>query len=115
MKAIHAARWDLAAIALVAALFSPLAAAQGNPNKVGALLSASGGAAPYGRSALIGARMAVNEINESGGVLGRPLELITADDQSDATAALNEALRLTQREKIQYMIGPQTSQLAIAV
>jgi branched-chain amino acid transport system substrate-binding protein len=91
------------------------AQAPGERIKIGALLSATGPAAAFGTSSLIGARMAVAEINESGGILGRQVELVSADDQGDNATALAEAIRLTQREKIDYMIGPQLSTEAIAI
>jgi branched-chain amino acid transport system substrate-binding protein len=104
----------LAAAVIAGAVAAGAAQAQ-ERIRVGTMLSQSGAGAAAGQSALIGVRMAVDEINKSGGVLGRQIELVGADDQSDATVALNEAIRLTTRERIHYMVGPQLSQVAIAI
>ena len=58
--------------------------------------------------------MAVAEINAKGGVNGRMLELVIADDQSDPTAAVNEARRLANSEKVDVVFGPMSSQLTLA-
>ena len=102
------------AIAISASAFIGTVQAQ-EKIKIGTLLSASGPAAAAGRGAAIGVRIAVDEINASGGILGRQLEIVTADDQGDTTAGLNEALRLTTVNKIDFMVGPQISQVAIAI
>jgi ABC-type branched-subunit amino acid transport system substrate-binding protein len=90
-------------------------AQSGEPIKVGALLSLTGGGSVSGTSAIVGLQMRVKEINDAGGLLGRRIDVIQADDRSDPTAAVGEALRLVRQEKITFMIGPQASQHAIAI
>ena len=53
-----------------------------NPYKLGAALALSGDAAVWGEAALNGAKLAVNEINNDGGINGRPIELIVEDMKS---------------------------------
>jgi branched-chain amino acid transport system substrate-binding protein len=116
MRFIHIRRSSaLAAAAMLLAAGLGQGALAQEKIRIGTMLSQSGAGAAAGRSALIGVRIAVDEINKSGGVLGRQLELVQADDQSDATVASSEAIRLTSREKIDYMVGPQISQVAIAI
>jgi ABC-type branched-subunit amino acid transport system substrate-binding protein len=79
------------------------------------LLSQTGFAAAAGRGATIGIKIAVDEINASGGLLGRQIELVPADDQGDTNAGLSEALRLTTVTKVDFLLGPQLSQVAIAI
>src|SRR5215813_8402402 len=55
---------------------------QAKPYKVGSLQPLSGAAAAGGKTALVGVQMAVDRINASGGINGRPVELIVADDES---------------------------------
>src|SRR5258708_4323453 len=94
----------LAALALAA----PGARAQsGQAIKVGELLSLTGGGAFQSASAKVGAEMARQEINKSGGLLGRQISFAPADDATDPTQALSEAIRLVQGEKIDFMLGPQ--------
>jgi branched-chain amino acid transport system substrate-binding protein len=106
------------AVAAVAAALAALAcgpaAAQNTHLKVGQLTSLTGSAAGLGLAANIGARMAVKEINDRGGIMGRPIDLVVGDDQSDPTAAVNEARRLLESEKVEVLIGPQLSNLALA-
>src|SRR5205814_1913966 len=52
------------------------------PYRIGTLQPLSGGAAIIGKTALVGAQMAVDRINKAGGVNGRPIELIVADYES---------------------------------
>ncbi len=61
---------------------------QAKPYKIGTLQPLSGTAAAGGKTALVGVQMAVDRINKSGGVNGRPIELIVADyeDKIDAHA-----------------------------
>src|SRR5690349_2535406 len=52
------------------------------PYRIGTEQPLTGVAALGGKTALIGLQMAVDRINKSGGILGRPVELITGDDES---------------------------------
>ncbi len=52
---------------------------QAKPYKIGTLQPLSGAAAAGGKTALVGTQMAVDRINKSGGINGRPIELIVAD------------------------------------
>jgi len=52
---------------------------QAKPYKIGSLQPLSGTAAAGGKTALVGVEMAVDRINKSGGVNGRPIELLVAD------------------------------------
>ena len=80
----------VSALALAAAT-GPLAAQEGEPIKVAALYSLTGGLSSLDGPSLKGAELHVAQINEAGGVLGRPLELEVFDTRTDqqvtATAA----------------------------
>jgi len=84
------------------------------PVRVGLLLSFSGAIAETGFMARLGANIAAREINAAGGLLGRPIQLVEADDQSNPTNTVTEARRLVQREKVDVVIGPIASQLVLA-
>jgi branched-chain amino acid transport system substrate-binding protein len=85
------------------------------PIKIAALLGFSGPASLQATSSWIALRMGVKEINDAGGLLGRRVELIQSDDQFQPAQAVNEARRLTQQEKVNFVFGPMASSLALAV
>jgi branched-chain amino acid transport system substrate-binding protein len=97
--------------ALVTAVFSVPALAQApaqpsvQPIRIGLIVPLSGGSADMGNSARIGAQVAVSEINEVGGYLGRPLELLIRDDQADNDTGLKWAQELVLKDKVTATIG----------
>src|SRR5262249_3893831 len=76
-----AAAGALGATMLVPAPWQP-AFGQAKPYKIGTEQPLSGAGAAGGKTALVGVQMAVDRINKSGGINGRPIELIVADDES---------------------------------
>lgn len=62
-----------------------------------------------------GARMAVSEINQSGGLLGKNLFLIPADDASATEFAIEKSKELIGKYKVKYIIGPTSSSRFIEV
>lgn len=85
------------------------------PIRIGALHSLSGTMA-ISESALVDAlRLAVEEINADGGLLGRPVELIVADGRSDWGTFASEAERLIGEEKVSALFGCWTSACRKAV
>jgi len=54
-------------------------------------------------------KIAVDEINASGGILGRKIELLTRDTAGDPTKAVNFAQQLAFSDKVQFVIGPVNS------
>lgn len=68
--------------------------------KVGFFSPQSGFASSDGIAALHGAQLAVQFINEDGGVLGKQLELVNYDDASDPKQAANVAQKLTQSDQV---------------
>lgn len=68
------------------------APADGDPIKVGVVLSLSGPAASFGEPEANAAEVVAKKINDEGGINGRPLEVIIEDEQTDPT----ESARLTQ-------------------
>src|SRR5947207_11557661 len=103
----------LATVALsVVALAATAASAQ--PIKLGELNSYKTFPAflePYKK----GMELAVEEINHSGGVLGRSLELVTRDDNGNAGDAVRVAEELLAREKVDVLMGTFSSAVGLAV
>lgn len=81
--------------------------------KVGANLELTGNSASYGTSAKNGIEMAVKEINDGGGLLGKKIEISYGDNRSEATEAANAMQKLLD-DDVSFIIGPDTSSGAIA-
>jgi branched-chain amino acid transport system substrate-binding protein len=73
---------------------TPAAAPAGDPIVLGAAVHQSDWMAAYDLPPLEGARLAVEQINANGGVLGRPLELIDGDGRTDPATVGNVAIEL---------------------
>lgn len=85
------------------------------PIKIGALFSVTGPASFLGEPERNSAQMVVDEINRTGGVKGRKLELITYDTGGDATKAVQLANRLIKNDRVVAIIGPSTTGDTMAV
>ena len=85
------------------------------PIKIGALFAVTGPASFLGEPERNTAQMVIDEINKSGGVKGRTLQLITYDTQGDATKAVQAATRLIKEDKVVAIIGPSTTGDSMAV
>jgi branched-chain amino acid transport system substrate-binding protein len=82
--------------------------------RVGFIGGLSGRVADLGIGGRNGAILAVEQRNRSGGINGRPIELIAEDDQQDTEIAKQAVARLLARQ-VEVIIGPMTSAMAIAV
>lgn len=104
--------------ALAAQPAQPAQSAQSDdakPIRIGGLFAESGPSAFVGTATRLVAELAFKEINESGGVLGRKLELVRLDDQSDPNAALRLARQLVEQEQVLAIIGPTRTDSGLAV
>lgn len=77
----------------------------GETIKIGYFGPLTGGTAQAGQAALNGAQIAVNELNEAGGVLGRQLEIVSYDDKSSPEEAVKAATKLVQVDKVNAIFG----------
>ena len=91
---------------------SALAAA---PIKIGALFAVTGPASFLGEPERNTAQMVVDQINASGGIRGRKLQLVAYDTQGDATKAVQAANRLIKEDQVVAIIGPSTTGDTMAV
>ena len=101
-----------AALSLGAAL---PAVAQEDPIKIGLVAALSGQSAKSGEAITRGITLALDKINSEGGVLGRPLELVSRDDESNPGKGLIAARELVQREGVAAMIGGLDTPVSLAI
>lgn len=108
---------SLLALAFVAGgFFFPGAVdAQKKPILVGFPMFLTGGGALFGEPSKIGAEMAVKEINEKGGILGRPVELLVRDCKSSPDEATRVARELILKEKVEFLVGGLTASQGLAL
>jgi len=84
--------------------------------KIGLDNPLTGTFAALGKNELIGAQLAVEQINGKGGIDGRQVELLVEDSTSGDTAtAVQKALKLIDRDKVDFLIGNINSALAQAM
>jgi branched-chain amino acid transport system substrate-binding protein len=104
--------YGMRALVVVAALAAApsLALAQGKEIKVGVIYDYTGPFAAGGsQAAALGTKIAIDMINERGGVEGYKIVPIYADAQSKAEVAINEATRLLDQEKVDLIMGVYSS------
>ena len=87
---------------------------QAKPYKVGVLQPLSGAGAAGGKTALVGTEMAVERINKSGGVNGRPIELVVADYESKPDVGRRKAEKLVLEDKVDIAEGGYLSNVCLA-
>jgi branched-chain amino acid transport system substrate-binding protein len=104
-----------AGAAVVASSLAKPAIAAKDPIPVGYLPALTGPSSSTGIGINRGIQLAVKEINDAGGIDGRPLELITRDTQSDPTKAVNGAAELTHGQNVSVVFGPVNSGESLAV
>jgi branched-chain amino acid transport system substrate-binding protein len=102
------------ATALVGIGMPAIVKAQSDVIRIGHLTPVTGFLGPLGEFAQMGVRLAAEEINAAGGVLGRPIELVIEDSVNPQTASA-KAERLIERDKVAMIIGEISSASALAI
>jgi branched-chain amino acid transport system substrate-binding protein len=108
--------WGGGAIGAMMVLPAPWGAAFGaaKPFKVGTEQPLSGPGAAGGKTALVGMQMAVDRINNNGGINGRPVELVIADDESKPDVARRKTEKMVQEDIIDIHVGGFLSNICLA-
>ncbi|MEI7989873.1 MAG: ABC transporter substrate-binding protein [Chloroflexota bacterium] len=88
--------------------------AQSTPIKIGAIYNLTGGMASLDVPSANGAKLAAEEINTAGGVLGRKIDLIVYDGKTDASTIGNSATQLVETDKVVAMLGFSDTDMALA-
>lgn len=90
---------------LLAGLLATSTAYAAEPVRIGITTILSGPFADRGQSEQYGAQLALNEINEAGGLLGRPVEAFYADNACKPEVGLPATRRLIEQEHVPVLIG----------
>jgi branched-chain amino acid transport system substrate-binding protein len=86
------------------------------PVKIGLDNPLTGTYAAVGGNELHGCELAVEQINAKGGILGRPVQLLSEDSTSgDAGTAVQKARKLIERDKVNFLLGNVNSALSLAM
>ncbi|MCY4619288.1 MAG: ABC transporter substrate-binding protein [Chloroflexi bacterium] len=85
------------------------------PLKIGFLADFSGPLAEFGPGIQTGVDLAIKHINDAGGVLGHPVEVVVGDTALDPTQATEEARRLIEVEGVHAIVGPLASSITLAI
>lgn len=105
-------RWLVAGALLLA---SVLLARAAEPIKIGEIGPFTGKEAAFGQAGHRGVQMAVDEINARGGILGRPLVIVSEDNQSKSGDSATIAKKLVNRDKVVAVVCTGTSSNCLEV
>ncbi len=90
-------------------------AAAADAIKIGAPFNVTGGLSSLDAPALNGAKLKAKEINDTGGVLGRPIELVIYDTKTDPTVIASSASQLINQDHVPVGLGFTDSDSALAL
>ena len=88
---------------------------KGGVPKIGILIPLTGPSASIGEHCRRGAILAAEEINATGGILGRKIELVFADDESNPAVGVAAAERLITKDNVDIVAGTYNSSVCLAV
>src|SRR5271167_4933423 len=110
----HGASWGINAAFLIAVFIGatpPTAAQSGDTIKIGFSMALTGPLAPNGKQALLGAKIWEEEVNAKGGLLGRPVQLVYYDDQSNPATVPGIYTKLLDVDKVDLVVGPYATNM----
>ncbi|GAB1428381.1 hypothetical protein MASR2M17_18110 [Aminivibrio sp.] len=112
MRSFGLVRKALVLVFLLGCMALPLYAA--DTIKIGEIATVTGDFAAYGVAEVESVKIAVDEINKAGGILGKQVEVIMYDCRTRQEDMVNAARRLVEQDKVTAVIGPSSSGLCIA-
>jgi branched-chain amino acid transport system substrate-binding protein len=98
-------------------VFSPfvIRARGETPVRIGMIDPLTGVYAAVAQNEVMGARLAVEQINSKGGIIGRPIELMVEDSANDVGTGVQKARKLLERDQVSFLIGDVNSGVAQAI
>jgi branched-chain amino acid transport system substrate-binding protein len=99
---------------MMAFLLAPVSS-NAAPIKIGAMFISSGPMGGYGKHGSQAIQMAVDEINCDGGILGRQVKAVVEDTQLKKDIATGLANKFIKEDKVDFLMGPTSSGIAMAL
>jgi branched-chain amino acid transport system substrate-binding protein len=111
MIMFRAIRTLTAVVAVMLATWSTLPARAADPIKIGFSMALTGGVAPAGKIVLAAFEIWRDDVNAKGGLLGRPVELVYYDDQSNPANVPGIYTKLISIDKVDLLLGPYATNM----
>src|SRR5687768_1416580 len=110
-------RRSLISLTIIAALLGAIAcqpSGGGDKVRIGVFMSLTGDTANFGISSTNGIKMAADEVNATGGINGKQIELLVQDDRSDASEAATIVTKFVTQDQVHAILGEVASSRSIA-
>ncbi len=107
--------WTLLSAILLATIFTPATAQNAKPIRIGLSMAQTGALSGAGKSGLLGMQIWRDDVNSRGGLLGRPVELVVYDDQSNPAMAPGIYTKLLDVDKVDLLIAPYSTNVAAPI
>ncbi|HEY7242883.1 MAG TPA: amino acid ABC transporter substrate-binding protein [Xanthobacteraceae bacterium] len=101
----------LSALLMLCVLILPNAARAADPVRIGMTMALTGGVAPIGKQVLAALKIWRDDVNAKGGLLGRQVELVFYDDQSNPTNVPQLYTKLIEVDKVDLLLGPYATNM----
>jgi len=101
----------LSVLLMLCVLILPDVGKAANPIRVGMTMALTGGVAPIGKQVLAALKIWRDDVNAKGGLLGRQVELVFYDDQSNPTNVPQLYTKLIEVDKVDLLIGPYATNM----
>jgi branched-chain amino acid transport system substrate-binding protein len=106
-------RWSLCAFVAALAAAQPPAARAAEPIKIGFGMALTGGLAVNGKPALLATQIWAEDVNAKGGLLGRKVELVFYDDQSNASTVPGLYTKLLDIDKVDLVVSGYATNVVV--
>ncbi len=94
---------------------TPIRALGEQPIRMGMVEPLTGAYAQLAKGEVEGARLALDEINQKGGILGRPVQLLIEDSANEVAVGVEKTRQLIDRDKVDFVLGNVNSAVALAM
>src|ERR1700760_995169 len=111
MRAFNLLSRAAAALLIICALIYTNVAKAADPIRIGLSVSLTGAVAPIGKQGLAALQIWRDDVNAKGGFLGRQVELVFYDDQSNPSNVPQLYTKLIQVDKVDLLIGPYATNM----
>jgi branched-chain amino acid transport system substrate-binding protein len=113
-KIVHFISAVIGVAVALSLLFPPTPASAAEPIKIGFSMAMTGAVAQNGKQLLIALELWRDDVNAKGGLLGRPVELVYYDDQSNPANVPGIYTKLINVDKVALLLGPYATNMVAA-